>query len=680
MLKALTAARSLLFRRNERAPDLGSQLEELLSEVWRQEAFEREHPFYLRRHSTDLEPLAALSPEVTVVNTPGAMTVPELERLKGDGHARERKDGGVTNPDRGVDAISPYFKAVAIDFDGTLAEGGAPSSSVLAAVRSARDLGLRLLLVTGRTLTDLGQVFPDVHEHFDLTVAENGAILRAAEGHRRLARPVDPELAKALQEHGISAQSGEVILACDAVHDAEVFEEIRRLDLDCQLIRNRGALMVVPAGVTKASGLGAGLRELGLSAHSAMAIGDAENDLAMLESCELGVAVANAVPVVRQRADLVLEHCDGLGVTAFLNGPIVRGKQFIHPERWRIRLGMFDDGEPATLPSSQINILVTGASQSGKSYLAGLITEQLIRHRYSVLVIDPEGDHVRLGELPDVLVVGGREGLPTPERLANLLGLRLGSVVADLSFLSRDDANRYVREVAPRVERQRLQKGAPHWIVVDEAHGTLGLGGAVAQYLAPGATGYLLVTYRPWELSGDALEGVDAMIAVAGGQQLGISNIAKVIAGFAGEDPAGVMARMEGAGPERAMLASRDGGTRTLQVGRRTTSHVRHWHKYATVEQPVQSRFYFRRGPGEGIVAIAGNLQEFHRELSHCDAAVVVHHAMRHDFSRWIQGVFRDSVLAATIEVIEAEAAATRASSNSIRNELLSTIEARYLE
>ena len=585
-------------------------------------------------------------------------------------------------PDRNANARARYFRAVAIDFDGTLTEGGPPSALVLSAVDSARSLGLRLLLVTGRTLPDLCQVFPDVHDHFDVTVAENGAVLRAGDGHRRLATPVDPELAKALQGRHIAVQVGEVILACDAVYDAVVFEEIRRLDLDCQLIRNRGALMVVPAGVTKASGLGAGLRELGLSAHSTIAIGDAENDLALLETCELGVAVANAVPVVRQRADLVLDHADGVGIAAFLGGPIVRGDQSMHPDRWRIRLGVFDDGQPATLPSSQINVLVTGASLSGKSYLAGLITEQLIRLRYSVLVIDPEGDHVRLGELPDVLVVGGREGLPTPQRLANLLGMRLGSVVADLSFLSREEANRYLRDVAPLVERQRLQKGAPHWVVIDEAHGALGASGAVAQYLSPGASGYLLVTYRPWELPGEALRGLDSIIAVTGGHQSGIGNIAKAMAGFAGEDPADLMGRLEGAGPEHALMASRGGGggTRTLRVGRRTTSHVRHWHKYATVEQPAQTRFYFRRNAGEGIAAVAGNLQEFHRELSHCDAGVVLHHATRHDFSRWIHGVFRDSVLATTIEAIEGEASATGTSSNSIRNELLSAIEARYLE
>ena len=110
------------------------------------------------------------------------------------------------------------------------------------------------------------------------------------------------------------------------------FEEIRRPALDCQLIRNRGALMVAPAGVTKASGLIAGLSELGVSTHSVIAIGDAENDLALLEACELGVAVANAVPVLRPRADLVLDGANGV-VTAFLQGPICWSRGYKGPPR-----------------------------------------------------------------------------------------------------------------------------------------------------------------------------------------------------------------------------------------------------------------------------------------------------------------------------------------------------------
>jgi hypothetical protein len=85
-------------------------------------------------------------------------------------------------------------------------------------------------------------------------------------------------------------------------------------------------------------------------------------------------------------------------------------------------------------------------------------------------------------------------------------------------------------------------------VVIDEAHGSLGAGGPVAQYLAPGATGYLLVSYQPWDFSGEALGGLDAMIVVAGGKQSGIGNIAKAMTGFAGDDAASLMSRLEGAG------------------------------------------------------------------------------------------------------------------------------------
>lgn len=45
MNATLGVARKLPFLRRPDLPDLGSQLEELLVEVWRQEEFERKHPF-----------------------------------------------------------------------------------------------------------------------------------------------------------------------------------------------------------------------------------------------------------------------------------------------------------------------------------------------------------------------------------------------------------------------------------------------------------------------------------------------------------------------------------------------------------------------------------------------------------------------------------------------------------
>jgi haloacid dehalogenase-like hydrolase len=51
--------------------------------------------------------------------------------------------------------------------------------------------------------------------------------------------------------------------------------------------------MVLPAGVTKATGLAAALHTLGRSPHNLVGVGDAENDHAFLRLCECAVAVAN---------------------------------------------------------------------------------------------------------------------------------------------------------------------------------------------------------------------------------------------------------------------------------------------------------------------------------------------------------------------------------------------------
>ncbi len=45
-----------------------------------------------------------------------------------------------------------YFRAVAIDYDGTLTRRDAPTREVLAALHEVRERGIYLVLVTGRIL------------------------------------------------------------------------------------------------------------------------------------------------------------------------------------------------------------------------------------------------------------------------------------------------------------------------------------------------------------------------------------------------------------------------------------------------------------------------------------------------------------------------------------------------
>ena len=93
-----------------------------------------------------------------------------------------------------------------------------------------------------------------------------------------------------------------------------MLEAIRELGLELQVIFNKGAVMVLPSGINKASGLAAALADLGLSSHNAAGVGDAENDHAFLGLCECSVAVANALPALKEQCDHVTEQPRGAGV------------------------------------------------------------------------------------------------------------------------------------------------------------------------------------------------------------------------------------------------------------------------------------------------------------------------------------------------------------------------------
>lgn len=232
--------------------------------------------------------------------------------------AREEVGGG-----GGTVQLDVRFLALATDYDRTLAEYGQVEPSTVQALVRLRDSGRRAFLVTGRTVPDLKAVFSRL-ELFDAVVAENGALVHvpATDEIRELAPAPSPDLLERLRDAGIPIYTGSVIVGTRAEHRIALKAALHDWAglPTVQVIPNKDSLMILPAGVDKATGLAALLKDYGLDPERVVAIGDAENDLVFLRSCGLGVAVANALPEVKLAAMYVTAAEAGAGVEEVIDG------------------------------------------------------------------------------------------------------------------------------------------------------------------------------------------------------------------------------------------------------------------------------------------------------------------------------------------------------------------------
>ena len=208
------------------------------------------------------------------------------------------------------------YRALALDYDGTLAYEGVVDRATLTALEAARRSGRHLLLVTGREMPSLEATFSRL-DLFDRIVAENGALLVRPRtgGEERLSHAPLDAFVQALRERGVTPLSvGRVIVATRQPNEHIVLAAIRDLGLELDVIFNKGAVMVLPSGVNKGTGLTAALRELGLAPAQVVGVGDAENDHSFLNMCGVSVAVANALASLMDHADLVTAGERGAGV------------------------------------------------------------------------------------------------------------------------------------------------------------------------------------------------------------------------------------------------------------------------------------------------------------------------------------------------------------------------------
>jgi hypothetical protein len=545
-----------------------------------------------------------------------------------------------------------YISCLATDYDGTLAHDGIVDDATAEALVAFRRSGRRLLLVTGRELPDLTRVFSRI-DLFDRIVAENGALLfdPATKKETPLAPEPSPELIETLRKKGVAPLSvGRSIVATWEPNEKLVLDAIREHGLELQIVFNKGAVMVLPAGVNKASGFHGALEDLGLSAHNVVSVGDAENDHAFLQASGYSVAVANALPAIKDEADLITKGARGAGVAELIEAVLKNDVGAFHSSETRnsVEVGVDADGRPIVVRPHGGSALICGSSGGGKSTVATALLERIVAGGFQICVFDPEGDYA---EFRSGVVFGDAKSPPQLAEVVKLLERPDDSFVINLLAVPTEDRPALLSDFIAAIANLRAKIGRPHWVLMDEAHHLLPAERDVSataslESLPP----VILVTVDPTTLAVDALRKVDDIFAVGDKAPEAISGFAKALSIPAPQLPQTPLAKGE------ALFWRRSAG-RGAQIMK---SHApaekaeRHIRKYAEGALGEDKSFYFR-GPMNALNLRAQNLTLFMQMADGVDDDTWLHHLRAHDYSRWIREAIKDEELADELERIEGQ-------------------------
>src|SRR5690606_8148690 len=280
-------------------------------------------------------------------------------------------------------------------------------------------------------------------------------------------------------------------------HEDAVLETIREFALEHHVIFNKGAVMILPSGINKATGLSEARRELGLSPHNTVAVGDAENDNALRELCECELAVANAPPRLKEKADYTPIGAHGEGVAQSAGRLIDTDLLELAPRlsRYWFTVGHRTDGTPVRVDPYTNGVLLVGSSGGGKTTFASAFLESLGDAGYQFLVFDPEGDY---DGLDDAVELGSAKHPPVPAEVVRTWEKTGRHVVAGALGIPFADRPECFQETAPGLYALRSRTGRPQWIMVDEAHHLLPATRAASiSGLARDMHGLFLVTVEP---------------------------------------------------------------------------------------------------------------------------------------------------------------------------------------
>ena len=538
---------------------------------------------------------------------------------------------------------------LATDYDGTIARDGTVAPSTIAALHRYKEWGGKPVLVSGRELPDLLGVFPEI-DLFELAVLENGALLYWPSTKKRLALadPPSPVFIEKLRAHNLQMSVGEVIVATWEPYQQIVLDTIRDLGLELQVIFNKGAVMILPSGINKAFGLKKALTELGFSLHNVVGVGDAENDHAFLTASEYGVAVANALPMLKEQADLVMTKDHGEGVEELID--LIINKQLPVKRRVNSRrsfdVGCDGNGEAVRLLPDGASIIIGGSSGAGKSTFAKTFLEELYAGQYQFCVFDPEGDY---DSVEGAVTIGTASRPPSIEEVLSVATKPEQSVVVNLVAVPHADRPSAFLTLFSALENLRREKGHPHWYIIDEAHHVLPA--AHKEFSAPyisSMTQTVLITLNPTEVLHEVVKSMGSVIGVGEKSEDAIRE-------WAGIKGISVPQFPEVAPDAKPVIMWRQEEQQPpflLKVRKPRAPHHRHRRKYAEGDIRPEISFYFKGREGK-LNLRANNLITFIQLAEGVDDDTWNFHLKRHEYSNWFRDVINDDVLARQALTVE---------------------------
>jgi hypothetical protein len=484
---------------------------------------------------------------------------------------------------------------------------------------------------------------------FDYVVAENGGVIYDPRTREVTVLAASPpiEFVARLKELGVEPiDVGRVIVATWLPHQTSVLQAIQELGLEFHITFNRAAVMVLPAGVNKATGMASALRKLGLSPHETLGVGESENDHSFLARCECAATVASAVPAIRDRVSLVANKENGGGLAEIVDELIatdlcrLQGKL----KQNLIAIGRRADGSLLTVPPYGINMMIAGPSGTGKSTVAAGLVERLAHQAYQLCIVDPEGDY---GTLPDIITLGNQNHPVSVNEVLAMLEDPKITLNVNLLGIPLADRPEFFGQLFPSLQAMRTRTGRPHWIILDEAHHMLPTEWAPIGQALPRRLGEtVLVTVHPDRVAREILSLVHVMIAVGPGPLRTMQKFAEAT-GRSLDWPE----RLDFEKGKAVVWIPDEEPPFPVEIVPGTVERIRHHRKYA--EGNMRYRSFYFRGPDSRHNLRAQNLAMFSQIAEGIDEATWLFHLHRGDYSRWFRGAVKDRYLAEQAEQIE---------------------------